>query len=206
MNPRPAFAAHYTIEQANVQLSAGRPVRAQRLVVVEDVPPHDHAYHEICIVVGGSATHRTRHGRAPLSPGDVFVVPPGEVHAFERVERIEVINAYYLSEWLMGDLGLLWTEPGAVPLFLSTTLMRSQIVDTVQMRLDVADFELVAAELSQIEAEGNRAAPSPLFLRCALQKAVATMARAWMRHDPTSATLTFRPEVWTAMEAIDRAA
>lgn len=206
MNPGSPFAAHYTIEQSTVQLSAGRPVRAQRLEVIEDVPPHDHAYHEICIVISGGATHRTKNGRAPLARGDVVVVPPGEVHAFERVERIEVINAYYLSEWLMGDLGLLWTEPGAVPLFLSTTLMRSQIVDTVQMRLDAADFDLVAAELAQIEAEGNRAAPSPLFLRCALQKAVATMARAWMRHDPTSATLTFRPEVWTAMEAIDRAA
>jgi AraC-like DNA-binding protein len=206
MNPRSAFLPHHRIEQANVQLSAGRPVRAQRLVVIEDVPPHDHAYHEICIVTGGGATHRTRQGRAPLSPGDVFVVPPGEVHAIEDVERIEVINAYYLSEWLMGDLGLLWTEPGAVPLFLSTTLMRSQIVETVQLRLSPQESEQVAAELSDIEAEGNRSAPSPLFLRCALQKAVATIARNWMQQDPTSATLAFRPEVWAAMEAIERAA
>lgn len=201
-----SFAPHHTIEQANVQLSAGRPVRAQRLVVIEDVPPHDHSYHEICIVTGGAATHRTRNGRAPLSPGDVFVVPPGEVHAIERVERIEVINAYYLSEWLMEDLGLLWTEPGAVPLFLSTTLMRSQIVETVQLRLEQREYEQVAAELADIEAEGNRTAPSPLFLRCALQKAIATIARSWMQHDPTSATLPFRPEVWAAMEAIERAA
>lgn len=206
MNPGSTFSAHYTIEQSTVQLSAGRPVRAQRMNVPEDVPPHDHAYHEICIVISGSALHRTGSGRAPLSRGDVFVVPPGEVHALERVDALEVINAYYLSEWLMGDLGLLWTEPGAVPLFLSTTLMRTQIVDIVQMRMDAEDFDLVAVELEQIEAEGDRAAPSPLFLRCALQKAVATMARTWIRQDPTSATLTFRPEVWTAMEAIDRAA
>ena len=206
MNPGSPLTAHYTIEQSTVQLSAGRPVRAQGLVVTEDVPPHDHAYHEICVVTAGGATHRTSSGLAPLSRGDVFIVPPGEVHAIERIESLSVINAYYLSEWLMGDLGLLWTEPGAVPLFLSTTLMRSQIVETVQMRLDAADFELVVAELAQIEAEGNRPAPSPLFLRCALQKAVATMARTWMRQDPTSATLTFRPEVWTAMEAMERAA
>lgn len=206
MNPGSNFQAHYTIEQSTVQLSAGRPVRAQRLDVPEDVPPHDHAYHEIGIVTSGSATHWTKSGRAPLSPGDVFVVPPGEVHAIERVDGFKVINAYYLSEWLMGDLGLLWTEPGAVPLFLSTTLMRAQLVDTVQLRMDAADFELVAVELAQIEAEGMRAAPSLLFLRCALQKAIATMARTWMAQDPTSATLTFRPEVWTAMEAMERAA
>jgi AraC family L-rhamnose operon regulatory protein RhaS len=206
MNPGDPFAALFTIEQSRVQLSAGRPVRAQSLDVPEEVGPHDHAYHEVGVVTAGSAIHRTGNGRAPLSRGDVFVVPPGEVHAIERVDGLEVINAYYLSEWLMGDLGLLWSEPGAVPLFLSTTLMRPQIVDTVQLRLDPHEFEQVAAELIDIEAEGDRAAPSPLFLRCALQKAVATMARSWMRQDPTSATLAFRPEVWAAMEAIERAA
>ena len=206
MKPRSGFSALYTIEQSSVQLSAGRPVRAQRMDVPEDVPRHDHAYHEICLVTAGRAVHRTRSGRAPLQPGDVFVVPPGEVHAIEAVARFEVINAYYLSGWLMGDLGLLWSEPGAVPLFLSTALMRSQPAETVQLRLVPEAAEIVAAELSQIEAEGDRAAPSPLFLRCALQKAVATMARAWMQQDPTSATLAFRPEVWAAMDAIERAA
>ena len=206
MNPGDTFAALFTIEQSSVQLSAGRPVRAQSIDVVADVGPHDHAYHEICIVTAGTAVHRTRNGTVPLSRGDVFVVPPGEVHAIERVDGLEVINAYYLSEWLMGDLGLLWTEPGAVTLFLSTTLMRTQIVETVQMRLDPAEFERVAAELTDIEAEGNRSAPSPLFLRCALEKAVATLARRWMQQDPTSATLAFRPEVWAAMEAVERAA
>ena len=205
MNPRSEFAALYRVEQSTVKLSAGRPVRAQRLDVPVDVPRHDHAYHEICLIVSGSATHVTKDGRAPLLPGDVFVVPPDEVHAIEDVDHLEAINAYYLSEWLMGDLGLLWTEPAAVPLFLSTTLMRSQIVNTVQLRLEAAEFALVAGELTQIEAEGEGAAPSPLFLRCCLQKAVATMARVWMRQDPTSATLAFRDEVWTAMEAIERA-
>jgi AraC-like DNA-binding protein/mannose-6-phosphate isomerase-like protein (cupin superfamily) len=204
MNPRSEFAALYRVEQSSVKLSAGRPVRAQRLDVPVDVPRHDHAYHEVCIVMSGNATHVTKAGRAPLSPGEVFVVPPEEVHAIEDVDNLEVINAYYLSEWLMSDLGLLWTEPGAVPLFLSATLMRSQIVSTVQLRLEAAEFSLVAGELAQIEAEGDGDAPSPLFLRCCLQKAVATMARAWMRQDPTSATLAFRPEVWTAMEAIER--
>lgn len=205
MNPRSEFVAEWRIEQATVKLSAGRPVRAQRLAVPEAVTPHDHAYHEISLVVSGSATHVTKSGRAPLSRGAVFVVPPDEVHAIEDVGDFEVINAYYLSEWLMGDLGWLWTEPGAVPLFLSTTLLRSQIVSTVQLRLEPAEFALVEGELTQIEAEGDGDAPSPLFLRCCFQKAVATLARAWIRQDPTAATLAFRPEVWDAMQAIERA-
>ena len=205
MNPRSPLTAEWRVDQDFVQLSAGRPVRAERINVPIDVRPHDHAFHEIGLVVAGSATHVTQSGRAPLVPGDVFVVPPDEVHALEDVTGLEVVNAYYLSEWLMSDLGLLWTEAGAVPLFLSTTLMKSQIVDTVQLRLSPTDFARVATELTQIESEGKIAAPSPLFLRCCLQKAIALMARNWMAQDPTSATLAFRPEVWTAMETIERA-
>ena len=48
-------------------------------------------------------------------------------------------------------------------------------------------------------------APSPLFLCCSFQKTVATMARAWTRQDPTLATMAFRPEIWTAMQEIERA-
>ncbi len=180
-------------------------MRAEHMAVPLDVRPHDHAFHEICLIVGGSAMHVTQSGRIPLAPGDVFVVPPDEVHAIEDVDELKVINAYYLSEWLMSDLGLLWTEAGAVSLFLSSTLMKSRIVDTVQLRLSTVDFERIRAELAQIEQEGARPSPSPLYLRCCLQKAIALMARNWMEQDPTSATLSFRDEVWSAMETIERA-
>lgn len=205
MNPRTELTAQWRVDQDFVRLSAGRPVRAESIDVPIDVRPHDHAFHEIGLVVAGRAIHVTQSGRVPLSPGDVFVVPPDEVHAVEEVDGLEVINAYYLSEWLMSDLGLLWTEAGAVPLFLSTTLMKSQIVDIVQLRLAPLDFERVRTELTQIEHEGTMPSPSPLYLRCCLQKAVALIARTWMEQDPSSATLTFRREVWSAMESIERA-
>lgn len=205
MNPRSELVAQWRVDQDFVQLSAGRPVRAERIDVPIDVRPHDHAFHEIGLVVAGSAMHVTQSGRVPLSPGNIFVVPPDEVHAIEDVDQLGVINAYYLSEWLMSDLGLLWTEAGAVPLFLSTTLMKAQIVATVQLRLARSDFDRVGAELMQIAHEGTLPAPSPLYLRCCLQKAVALIARNWMEQDPTSATLTFRAEVWSAMETIERA-
>ena len=205
MEPRSKFVAEWRVDQAFVQLSAGRPVRAEHISVPIDVKPHDHAFHEIGLVVAGGATHVTRTGRVPLAPGDVYVVPPDEVHAIEDVDGLDVINAYYLSEWLMSDLGLLWTEAGAVPLFLSTTLMKAQIVDTVQLRLTPSDFERVSGELMQIASEGSTPSPSPLYLRCCLQKAIALIARNWMEQDPTSATMTFRSEVWSAMETIERA-
>lgn len=198
------LTAQYTIEQEHVQLSAGRPVRAQSLVS-ENVLPHDHTYHEVCLIVSGTGTHVTRQGRAPLTKGDVFVVPPGVVHAIDDIDQLEVINAYYLSEWLMDDLGLLWSEPGAVPLFLSKALIRSNGARVIQFRLEPPEFDALRSELIDIEREGERARISALFLRCCLQKSIATMSRAWSREDPMGSQIVMRPEIWAAMEDIERA-
>ncbi|NBZ89808.1 AraC family transcriptional regulator [Stagnihabitans tardus] len=205
MNPGSDFLPLYCIEQAFVRLAADKPVRAQRLEVPEDVPRHDHAFHEICVVTEGTAAHVTKGGVLPLAPGDVFVVPPGEVHGLANVRNLKVINAYYLSEWLLGDLGLLWAEPGAVPLFLSRALMTFQIVNVVQFRLTADELAGVILELDQIEASVEAAKRSALSLRGSFLKIVATLSQAWMRADPSAATIAFRSEVWNAMEVIERA-
>src|ERR1700733_11710875 len=103
----PPLRAMYTVEQATVRLSAQRPVRAQRLIVEGDVRPHDHAYHEVCVVLAGSgnALHRTATFTAPMLAGTVLVVPPGHVHAMDGTGGFTVVNLYYLAEWLMADLG-----------------------------------------------------------------------------------------------------
>ena len=204
MNTRLNFEAHFRIEQEHVQLSAGMPVRAQSLFA-ESVLPHDHSYHEVCLIISGTATHITAQGRMPLGKGDVFVVPPDIVHAIEDTDNLQLINTYYLSEWLMHDLGLLWSEPGAVPLFLSNSLMRNRGPRLVQFHLEDWEFDGLHSELVDIENEGERKNPSLLFLRCCLQKSIATMSRAWTREDPIRSKVIMRPEIWRAMKEIEMA-
>src|SRR5687768_6469778 len=111
MNPtRPLLRAKYRISQDHVRLSAERPVRVEELAVRRPVAPHDHAYHEVCLVLAGTGLHRTRACEAPLRAGSLVVLPPGPagVHAIERVDGLVVVNVYYLAEWLLTDLGLLW--------------------------------------------------------------------------------------------------
>jgi AraC family transcriptional regulator, L-rhamnose operon regulatory protein RhaS len=199
------FLPRFRIDQESVQLSAQKPVRAQRLEVTADVDTHDHAFHEICLITSGTARHLSAKGEQLLAPGDAFVVPPGTVHAILDVNSLKVINAYYLSEWLVRDLGILWTEPGAVPLFLSRTLMKFRTVDVVQFRLDEPDLSQVVAELNQIENAGVASAHSGLELRGSFLKIIAAFSRGWIKADPSAARVTFRHEVWDAMEAIERA-
>jgi len=205
MFPGTSLLPRFRIDQKSVQLSAHRPVRALRLSVLSDVEAHDHAFHEICVITGGTARHLSGEPERLLVPGDVYVVPPGAVHALLDVQSLRVINAYYLSEWLVRDLGMLWAEPGAVPLFLSRTLMKFRTIGVVQFRLDAPDLSMVVAELDQIENARGSSAGSGLELRGSFLKIIAAFSRAWIKADPSAAMVTFRQEIWDAMEAIERA-
>jgi AraC-like DNA-binding protein len=198
---RPLLRATYTIGQADVRLSADRPVHAQRLSVAEDVGAHDHAYHEVCLVIGGGALHVTSDYERPLLTGSVVVVPPGLAHAFVHVQPgFGVINVYYLAEWLAADL--LWQQAGLVPLFLASVLFPAAVVP--QFALPGTDVPRVEHELDDLAIETDRDDPSPVFARAAWLKAMAILGRAAVTSGDGPIDYAFRPEVWTTIQAIEK--
>src|ERR1019366_7960614 len=100
-----------------------RPVRAQWIHATLPAGPHDHAYHEICLVLRGTILHQTAEGEKKVHAGTVIVVPPAAVHSLKPLGDVRVINVYYLAEWLAMDLAMLWGEPNLVSLFLSRSVM-----------------------------------------------------------------------------------
>jgi AraC family transcriptional regulator, L-rhamnose operon regulatory protein RhaS len=196
--------AEYSISQAEVSLSADRPVRATPVLVTSEVRPHDHDYYEICLVSRGRAEHATRHYCKPLQPGSVLVVPPGEVHALRSVRRLEVINLYYLAEWLLFDLRSLWEQSDVVPLFLSAPLFRSRIPRPIpQCLLPEPTLAACLRELADLQAELAGARPSIVFLKSSLLKLFTILSRAFAAQDPPEKT-PFRPEVAATLESIER--
>lgn len=199
-----ALRRRHTIGQAEVRLSAERPARAAVLDVPDDVPAHDHAYHEVCVVLAGAATHVTTAYRAPMSRGTAAVVPPGAVHAMAEVgPGFRVVNVYYLAEWLTADLALLWQQDGLVPLFLGGTLFATGNV--AQFQLGEPDVAAVERDLNDLaeEADGGET-PSPVLLRAALLKALARLARAHTRVGGAAPDAPLQPVVRAAMEAVER--
>jgi AraC family L-rhamnose operon regulatory protein RhaS len=199
------LTARYTISQSHVQLSAARPVRAQRLLISSNVPPHDHAYHEICIVLAGAqrALHRTESSAVPMPAGTVIVVPPGDVHAMDRTAGTTVVNLYYLAEWLMADLPALWAEPVLVELFLGGALFKLASGAVSQFRLNEAELATVDAELASLETEWTEPSPSNLILRGSFTKTIAMLGRAWSR-DPMRPAFAPSASVWQAMQTIEK--
>ncbi len=194
----------HKIAQSKVRLSAGHPVRVERRAVHRPVAPHDHEFHEISIITAGTAVHVTPHGRTAIHAGHAVVIPPGGVHAFDRPHAGEVINVYYLPEWLDADLHLLWDEPGIVPLFCSGSLVRTT-ADVTELLLDDEAYIAVVGELDQLLAELARATPGQAFLKSCFLKVLTLLARRWCSVYPQWPSTLAPPPVRRALSAVEQA-
>jgi len=198
-----AFAARYTVSQRDVSLSAQRPVRAQWIHVTIPAIPHDHAYHEICLISRGAILHQTSAGETRISTGRAIVVPPKAVHALKPMGDVRVINVYYLAEWLAMDLATLWTEPNLVPLFLSRSIIGPGTdAGIVEFDLTGGELSAVSNDLHDIDTESQNTAASGALIRGAFLKVLARLSRASLRAYPHQQY--FRPEVWKAIQHIER--
>jgi AraC-like DNA-binding protein/quercetin dioxygenase-like cupin family protein len=117
----PVRPAH-TIGQDYVRLGAGRPVRVQLLDPHKEASPHDHVFHEIAFVLRGSIRHRWTDGEETLRAGDILVLTPRCVHAYDRARDCAIANLYYLADWFLGRPSALHVVPGLVPVFFGAAL------------------------------------------------------------------------------------
>ncbi|MBQ6470667.1 MAG: helix-turn-helix domain-containing protein [Victivallales bacterium] len=58
-------------------------------------PEHLHTFYELVIITGGSGVCKCGGKSHPLKPGNVFLVPPGEAHAFTEQRRLALLNVLW---------------------------------------------------------------------------------------------------------------
>lgn len=196
----------YTINQAQVGLSARQPVRSEDISDVLDIAPHDHAYYEISIVWGGHARHTTSEGYDTLRAGSVVVIPPGGVHAFFNCAGLCLTNIYYLSEWLLLDLPTLWGEGGLVPLFLASSLFpNAPSLYPSTFTLSEGELVRVSHEVEALHDEMANPRPSLIFTKASLLKLLVLLLRAQARMNTSRQVIEFRKEVWTILNTVETA-
>ena len=82
-----------------------------------DYPQHRHDFSELVVVKSGTGINTVNDVNYHLSAGDVFLIPPGRVHAYTETNHLGTCNIYFdnkqldLKRW---DAGLL---PGYHALF-----------------------------------------------------------------------------------------
>ncbi|MCB1103989.1 MAG: helix-turn-helix domain-containing protein [Opitutaceae bacterium] len=191
--------ATFTINQDVVRLSASHPMNVEWLAVGGAIAPHDHDYYEISFVRRGRARHQTEGGRQTLGPGSVVIVPPRGVHAFAQTQGMEVINLYYLAEWIAAGWRGQWAERGLVPLFLAQVLFRQETSARPSvLQLSAREAAAIESELEEIRDELKRENPSQLLLKASLLKVLVRLSRA-----SDTSHEEFPEMVWSVVEEIE---
>lgn len=75
------------------------------------VNPHCHDYLEIALLEKGSCLHAWQGVEVRLVPGDLFVITPGETHAYRIEGETTIYNCLFYPSGLGGDWAVLQHEP-----------------------------------------------------------------------------------------------
>ena len=67
------------------------------------IEPHTHEFYEMNIILKGSGTHCMEDCRVDAQVGDVFVIPPGVVHAYRDCDRLEVYHILLHKDFVAND-------------------------------------------------------------------------------------------------------
>lgn len=192
--------ATYTITQSEVGISARHPISVWRLREEHKiVRPHDHAYHEICLCVGGSGWHLTGDRREKISRGDLLVSAPGQVHSVEIPGWLELFNLFYLAEWVFHDLQDYWEHPRLCMLFGESLLYKGREGEEAKhLRLGGSFADAAQRECEDLVAAVKNPVVSHLYLRATFEKIVALVGASMEVNDEGR-----RPEVWRSLRCIE---
>ena len=56
---------------------------------------HDHFHSELVIILSGSGEHLLNGKNTPVSAGDVLLIHPGVIHAYDKTSDLELVNIIY---------------------------------------------------------------------------------------------------------------
>jgi AraC family transcriptional regulator, L-rhamnose operon regulatory protein RhaS len=194
----------YTVGQDAVSLSVTRPVRTQQFTLNEACEAHDHSFYEVTFIWSGQAVHWLASGHVNVTKNWMYVIAPGDIHALSQCKDLHLTNVYYLSEWLLSDLGSLWQEPGLIPLFLASSLFgKTRGLGAQHFLLLEEERSKVKRDLGELEKELSRSQPSQIFMKVITLKLLIQLSRAWFRECGEGFDARFRPEVWKVFERIE---
>jgi AraC family transcriptional regulator, transcriptional activator of pobA len=125
--------------------------------------PHRHAYHELIWVRDGSGRHLIDGDPVEFGPRTLTLIAKGEVHQFERADRVSGVVVRFDDEWLTGSRR--WLFSGGACTALS-------VPDEDAPRFD-ALLELLREEVEQ------PARPESAELRRHLLSAALLWAQRW---------------------------
>lgn len=108
-----------------------------RVTPKRDYKPHTHDYHEMEIILSGTAINSINDKSFPIGPGNVFIVGKGATHEISQIDQLELYNLGFNSSAIRNIGTDLLQLPGFHALFLM-----EQLCDPDMRCLKLEDKEL----------------------------------------------------------------
>lgn len=170
------------LSSQNIFADLSFPLRVNRLWQGTTEGTHSHDFVEMVYVARGGGRHAVAKNAEqkktvkeellsyPIMEGDIFVVAPGEAHAYAGNENLEIYNILFLPSLLQHDSVLLREIPDLFhflvvePCFRQETRFRGKLRLPLAVRLKVeACLDKISDELKRGEI-GNKALTKGVFL------------------------------------------
>ena len=127
---------------------------------------HDHNYSEIAVIISGPARHVLDGENVPVSSGDVLIIHPGAVHAYDETAEMEIVNLIFDPS----RLSLPQLDGYSMPLFGKIFPDGKDLYHSANpaAHLDPEDLAETVRMIRKLEDELKNPLPGKLFLCLAL--------------------------------------
>ena len=160
-------------------------------------------HYALYIVNGGRGVHEINGQPYGIARGDVYLAPPGSVHAYRNFQNLEVDFFVFQTELFNAEETVaLRALPGFRGLFLKEHSVTSETENWREHRLHLAPekWENIEQQTLEIKAEIERAhqeystqfPEAPLLARVLFFRFLVTLARLWNENIPTGNPFAYR--------------
>ncbi|OGV53522.1 MAG: hypothetical protein A2017_15950 [Lentisphaerae bacterium GWF2_44_16] len=121
---------------------------------------HSHEFVEIVVVLSGKGIHTTSFESRPIERGDVLVIPPGGVHAYDEADNLELMNVLFDPSRLPMPILDMNKLPGFHALFAINSNFFESNRYYPAFHIGADDFEPVKVILQQMKTESELMNPA----------------------------------------------
>ena len=115
-----------------------------------DTGLHTHEFYELSIVLHGTGWHFLGDICVPVSPGNVFVIPPKILHSFRQDAQLDVLNILIRREFLQKYEEEITHMPGFSRLFEIEPYLRKVVGEGFFLKLSAGELQLLKPEWERL--------------------------------------------------------
>lgn len=127
-----------------------------RVTPAQDYRLHTHDFHEMEIILSGSAINSINGKSFPIGPGDVFIVGKGATHEITQIDGLELYNVGFNGRAIRNIGTDLLKLPGFHALFL---MEQAEDPTVRRLKLEPAELKRACRLLDEMHEEYGQALP-----------------------------------------------